>query len=220
MFYIKQFCTLQHLEQVSLCSNSQRIMLDKFNHDLPVIDSNENVLSLFNRSVQKYKERPAIVYNHKTLTYQQLDKLSSKIAKQIITSIGNSGTKKQESIISIIVKRNEDMVICSLAALKAGCAYQPIDPTYPDDHIRIMVNDAKPCLILAHREFVERFSNLNAPLLIVENAKNSNEQDNSSIHLHTSAKFNSLFALLYTSGSSGTPKGVMIEHGNLAAFCR
>ncbi|MBR3291926.1 MAG: AMP-binding protein [Bacteroidales bacterium] len=71
------------------------------------------------------------------LTYAELDRLSDNLAAEI------NKTVKPGGVVSIILGRNEHMVITPVAAIKAGCTYQPLDPTYPSERLGYMVQDSR-----------------------------------------------------------------------------
>ena len=100
--------------------------------------------------------------------------------------------------------------------LKAGCAYQPLDPTYPKERLNFMMQDANAKLLIADealRPIVEAYQ---GEVLLTKDIEHlPNAQNTPMIPISP----NSLFILLYTSGSTGVPKGCMLEHRNLVTFC-
>ena len=100
--------------------------------------------------------------------------------------------------------------------LKAGCAYQPLDPTYPKERLNFMMQDANAKLLIADealRPIVEAYQ---GEVLLTKDIEHlPNAQSTPMIPISP----NSLFILLYTSGSTGVPKGCMLEHRNLVTFC-
>ncbi|MBR4516996.1 MAG: amino acid adenylation domain-containing protein, partial [Bacteroidaceae bacterium] len=110
------------------------------------------------------------------------------------------------------------MAIASLGILKAGCAYQPLDPSYPKERLNFMMQDASAKLLIADEELRDIVDEYKGEVLLtkdiaalVPSVALSTQQ--------TEPKPSSLFILLYTSGSTGVPKGCQLTHGNLVAFC-
>ena len=102
------------------------------------------------------------------------------------------------------------MIVGILGIIKAGGAYVPIDPTYPKERIKYMLEDSKPKAILVDKEEWEieietQRINLLEKEVYVGESKN----------LEIVNKPNDLIYVIYTSGTTGNPKGVMIEHKNL-----
>ena len=184
------------LQQVSLLDQEQEAILDRFNETTMAYDDTQTIVSLFRQQVVKTPDNLAVVYHDKQYTYRQVDEMSERIAGYL-TEKGFG----REDVISILIPRCEWMLIASLGVLKAGCAYQPLDPTYPDERLQFMQEDANSKLLLTLD---------NLPTIAKYAAMESQ---------HTGPKPDDLFILLYTSGSTGVPKGCQLEHRNLVAFC-
>ncbi len=192
---LQGFLTTEQLSDISLINEQQLALLDSFNQTEVPYDPEETVLSCFCQQVSLHPDKLAVVFQDKQYTYQQVDNLSDRIASYLI----EKGLKR-EDVVSILIPRCEWMLIASLGVLKAGCAYQPLDPTYPEERLQFMQEDAGSKLLLT-------LDNLPS---IVEHAAMSSQQE---------PRSEDLFILLYTSGSTGVPKGCQLEHRNLVAFC-
>ena len=181
------------LRSISLMDEKQTKLLDSFNETAVPYEDTQTILSLFKAQVKKTPDALALVYTDKRFTYREVDEISDRIA---------AGLHPTTNVIAIKVQRSEWMVLGALAVLKTGCAYLPLDPSYPEERLSYMQQDANSCMLLTEKEFEELSKNTNAK------AKANAE-----------LKPSDLFILLYTSGSTGVPKGVQLEHGNLVAFC-
>ena len=100
-------------------------------------DRTQTVVSLFRAAAKKYPENTAVIYEDEKRTFAEADKLSDNIAAYI-ESIG----LKKGDVVSILIPRGVYQVIASMGALKAGCAYQPLDATYPTERLNFMIQDA------------------------------------------------------------------------------
>ena len=111
------------------------------------------------------------------------------------------------------------MVIASLGVLKSGCAYEPLDPNYPDSRLSFMVKDAGSKLIIAADEFKDRLAGfeLSCPDLFLSRIPTLPVPE--SLPETAYPKPDDLFTLIYTSGTTGLPKGVKVLHRNIAAYC-
>ncbi len=181
------------LRSISLLNDAQTEILDSFNKTAIPYDDTQTIVSLFRKQADSTPDNIAVVYQDKRYTYKQVDELSDRIA---------AGLHPTTNVIAIKVQRSEWMVIAALSVLKTGCAYLPLDPSYPEERLNFMQQDANSCILLTEKELVE-----------LTRCQNSGTKE------FAKSKPSDLFILLYTSGSTGVPKGVMLEHGNLVAFC-
>jgi amino acid adenylation domain-containing protein len=199
------------LRSISLMDSAGVTLLDSFNQTAVDYDNTQTVVSLFRRQVELHPDNIAMVYHDVRLTYKQVDEQSERIA-QYVHSLGLAS----EDVVSILIPRCEWMVVASLGVLKAGCAYQPLDPSYPAERLNFMMQDANAKLLIADEELRPIVNDYQGKVLLT---KDIASLPNTQITLNTPINPNSLFILLYTSGSTGTPKGCQLEHGNLVAFC-
>ena len=199
------------LQNVSLLSERQTATLDSFNQNDVDYDDTQTIVSLFRRQVEQYPDNIAVVYHDIRLTYKQVDELSERIAAYV-QSLGLGS----EDVVSILIPRSEWMVIASLGVLKSGCAYQPLDATYPPERLNFMMQDAGAKLLIADEELRPIMSEYQGQVLLT---KDIAALPQAKAPIYADILPSSLFILLYTSGSTGTPKGCQLEHRNLVAFC-
>ncbi len=202
------------LRAISLLNKAQTAVLDSFNQTEVPYDDTQTIVSLFHKQAAETPDNLAVVYHDVRLTYKEVDEQTDAIAARIIEVIGND---TKEKVVSILINRSEWMVVASLAALKAGCAYQPLDPSYPAERLNFMMKDANAALLIADTDLRPIVNEYSGPVLLTK------ELEKSQITNHKSQITNinpqDLFILLYTSGSTGVPKGCQLEHRNLVAFC-
>ena len=200
------------LRSISLLNDEQTALLDSFNQTEVPYDNTQTIVSLFRKQAAETPDNIAVVYHDTRLTYREVDKQTDAIAARILEI-----TKESEKVVSILINRSEWMVIASLAALKAGCAYQPLDPSYPAERLNFMMKDANASLLIADQELRDIVNEYTGPVLLT---KDLVKPQTTNYKLQTTnINPSDLFILLYTSGSTGVPKGCQIEHRNLVAFC-
>ena len=206
------------LTRIPLVDGARLAELDGFNHYNQDVDLNETVVSLFRRQAQATPDAPAVLFEGKTISYQELDRLTDALAAKI-----HSFGLKEEEVVSVLINRNAWMTKASLAAMKAGCAYQPLDPSYPPERLNFMIQDARAKLLIADKELVPLVGDYKGPVLTTDELEDARSLPGMTASLPAPTgnlpKPESLYILLYTSGSTGKPKGCMLEQRNLVNFC-
>ena len=198
------------LRSIPLIDNAGASLLDSFNPSAVDYDDTQTIVSLFRRQVAATPDNLAVIYHDTRLTYKEVDEKTDAIAALIQSKV-ESG---KENVVSILIGRSEWMVLASLGVLKAGCAYQPLDPSYPSERLNFMMQDADAKLLIAEETLLEKVNEYQGPVLLTKDLT-----DLSGVPQPVTVKPEDLFILLYTSGSTGKPKGCQLEHRNLVAFC-
>ena len=207
---LEGFLSCEYLRDISIATPAQVSMLDNFNLNDVDYDQTQTIVSLFRQQAEKTPENIAVVYKDKHYTYAEVDAISDSIASDIL----ERGLGKGD-VVSVLIPRCEWMVIASLGVLKAGCAYQPLDPTYPKERLNFMMKDANARLLITTKELRDIVDEYVGEVIDIEDEK---KQCTSPVNCQDITP-DSLFILLYTSGSTGIPKGCQLTHGNLVAFC-
>ncbi|MBQ2534666.1 MAG: amino acid adenylation domain-containing protein, partial [Prevotella sp.] len=206
------------LKTVSLLDDNQVTLLDSFNQTDVAYDDTQTIVSLFRQQVEKVPDNIAVVYHDVRLTYRQVDEVSDRIAAYLVQQ-----GLKSEDVVSILIPRSEWMVVASLGVLKAGCAYQPLDPSYPKERLNFMMQDASAKLLIADEELRDIVDEYKGDVLLtkdIEQLPALTEESRSQLSIiNCQLKPEGLFIMLYTSGSTGVPKGCQLEHKNLVSFC-
>ena len=200
----------QYVKNVSILSREQEAQLDKFNNTEVEYDSSKTVVDMFEEVVAKYPQNTAVVYQNKRICYEELSSITAKLAGYLV----DIGLKK-EDVVAVLIPRNEYMAIISIGVARSGCAYQPLDPTYPQDRLKFMLKDSEAKLLITTQEMQSLVPEYSGKILFIDKILDLPEFK--SELPKPSPK--DLFILLYTSGSTGIPKGCMLEFGNISAFC-
>ena len=206
---VEGFLSNTHLTDICIVTDTQVETLDSFNQTNVDYDATQTVVSMFRRQAKATPLDIAVVYKDKRYTYTEVDELSDRIACHIAKmGLGS------EDVVSVLIPRCEWMPIASLGVLKAGCAYQPLDPTYPKERLNFMMQDAGAKLLIADQELRSIVDEYKGDVLLTKDLAGLPSDDIQP----TEPKPASLFIMLYTSGSTGVPKGCQLIHSNLVAF--
>ena len=162
----------------------------------------------------------AVISGNSAFTYGQLNAKANGLA-HYLAKLGVG----PENTVGIAMERSPDLLIALLAVLKAGAAYMPLDPGYPPERLRFMIEDAAPACILTTGAIAPRltagtqFVRLDDSMVI----QSLGDQSQSNLsHNDRTTKLNVQHPayVIYTSGSTGKPKGVVITHHSAAALVR
>lgn len=162
-----------------------------------------NFIDSFLHAATHFSNKPAVIFREKIITYEELHQRSNDIAQHLLIN----GITPEE-IIPLILERDSDTIISIIGILKAGCAFLPISPITPCSRIRFILDDTKANLVISNIDL----SNIVNPKIKVIRPSEIKSSNNSITTITTP---NHLAYVMYTSGSTGNPKGVLIEHGSM-----
>lgn len=204
---IDGFINEEQLKDISLISNIDEKVLDSFNATEVEYDNKRTVVEQFINQVKLNPNNECVVFEEHHYTYREIDDITNKLAKYL----RNAGVDRNK-IVGILINRSEYMPICSLAVLKAGGAYMPLDPDYPKERLNLMMNDSNAYMLICE----EKLNNViddsyKGERLFIEDINDIKDCD---IVLPL-PKLEDRFIILYTSGSTGKPKGVIYAHSNV-----
>ena len=199
------------VSDVSILSKAQEEKLDSFNLNEVPYDDTKTVIDMFCAAAEANADQTAVVYHDTKITYGALEKITRNLAGYL-----NGQGLGAEDVVAVLIPRCEYMAILSVGIARSGCAYQPLDYTYPQDRLQFMLEDSGAKLLITTEEMRKRVPGYGGAVLLVDEISNLPEYTEEL--KKPSPK--DLFTLIYTSGSTGVPKGCMIEFGNITAFCR
>ncbi|HYH81146.1 MAG TPA: amino acid adenylation domain-containing protein, partial [Longimicrobium sp.] len=189
---------------------------------LPCADERRRVLEDWNRTGAPYPETclheqfeaqaartpdaVAVVFEDRRLTYAELNGRANRLAHELrARGVG------PDARVGICVDRGVEVVVGLLGVLKAGGAYLPLDPSYPEERLAYMVRDSAPAVLLTHGSAAGRLADLGLPVVTLdEDAEWWARQPDG--NPPRGATPENLAYVIYTSGSTGRPKGVQLVH--------
>jgi amino acid adenylation domain-containing protein len=189
--------------------SERSLLLTEWNRTATPYPREATVVELFNRQALSTPDAVALNGVEGQLSYRQLSQRSQRLAQWLVAHGAQVG-----DLIGLSLVRSMDMVIALLAILRAGGAYLPLDPAYPAARLDRMINDAKPRLVLSHSNCAAA-TQRHKPALIDQ--LDLPEGDAAPAVLIGPE---SLAYVLYTSGSTGAPKGVRVTHRNVVRLVR
>ena len=177
-----------------LTEQERRRMLVEWNDTARPVPE-RTVVELFREQVRVRPHAEALSCHGEVLTYAELAVRVDALAAEL-----RAKGAGPEELIAIRMTSGIDAIVAMLAVLASGAAYLPIDPAYPEERTRFILDDAKPLMIIRDGLSVEHSGRAAAPKTAAASPQST------------------LAYVIYTSGSTGRPKGVLIEHRGLTNF--
>jgi amino acid adenylation domain-containing protein/non-ribosomal peptide synthase protein (TIGR01720 family) len=170
-----------------------------------------SVPAAFAAQVAQRPDAVALVMGDRSLTYRQLDELASRVAQRLLAS----GIPR-EACVGVSVARAPWTVAAIVGILQAGAAYVPLDPDFPDDRLRYLLADSGVGVVLATGSDADRFRSLGVDVLDLAEVQRTPTPAPEPTDATVRCQPDSLAYVMYTSGSTGEPKGVAVTHRAVA----
>ncbi|HVI48065.1 MAG TPA: amino acid adenylation domain-containing protein [Chitinophaga sp.] len=197
------------VKDMPLLSATDVEQLNTFNDTAFPSDNHSAIHRLFEVQAMQSPEAIAIVHDGEEISYAELNHQANRIAAWLSAY----GTQK-EDVVAIIANRSIRMIAGVLGALKAGAAIVPIDPMYPGDRIRYILEDSGAKVALTDESLSVTLPVTSVTFAAALQAAGADAPPD----VHITGE--NLLYVIYTSGTTGRPKGVMLEHRNLVNLIR
>jgi amino acid adenylation domain-containing protein len=198
------------LDQIPLTDQRQLLQkLARWNDTDVDYPRTEPLHTILEKTANQFPDKIALVTRQRNVTYRELNESANQLAHTLYHEGIGVG-----DIVGLVLDRTPELLISLLAILKAGAAYLPIDPDYPQDRIVFMLSDSSASTVITSRKyqqssFTPQTKTLSVETLLQQSASNPVSAPDIAVSSHD------LAYILYTSGSTGRPKGVLIEHRNI-----
>ncbi|MDQ0090105.1 fengycin family lipopeptide synthetase D [Paenibacillus anaericanus] len=202
------------LQMLSLVNEDvRRQLLTEFQHNKGEFPVNKSVAHLFEEQVTQTPDRTALVCGETILSYRELNARADRLAVQLTENGIRPG-----HVIGVVCDRTPDTVTAMLAVLKAGAAYLPIDPDYPQSRILYMLEDSGAAILITPSKYVERIPFNGCTLLVHYDhfEMNGSVTPIDQVESRQCMEKAGIAYVIYTSGSTGMPKGVMVGQQGMA----
>ena len=205
---------LKELEIVT--PDEKRKILNEFNNTQTEYPKDKTVIQLFEEQARKKPEMTAVVFEDEKLTYRQLNEKANSLALYL----KNNGLKTND-VVGLFLDKSLESIVAILGTLKCGATFMPIDINYPEKRIKFMVDDANCKMVLTSCNLINTLNVIDKGTKIL-NIDLSNEE----IYSFTCSNINSTSLpdtpvyIMYTSGSTGDPKGVLVTNKNIVRLVK
>ncbi len=192
-----------------LAEAERELLFKKWNATERAFPADRTVHQLFEQWAEKQPDQTALVFAGETMSYAELNTRANQLAHYL--------RKKglgPDDIVGISLPRSLDVPVAVLAILKAGGAFLPIDPTYPQERIAYMIEDSGIATLITHKSVAGQFDREGLEVLALDSEKKKfNQEAEENPPCNTIPE--NLAYVIYTSGSTGRPKGTMLQHQGL-----
>jgi len=207
--------SLKHLDhplkEINLLSEKEKeALIIQFNNTTTDYPKEKLIYQLFEEQVKKNPFKPALIFEEKNFTYDELNKKKNHLAEEL-----KKNAIAPDKVVGILLEKSIDLVVAVLGILKAGGAYLPLDIEYPEERKKYILKDSGTDILLTD-SIQARQLDWKGQVLDIKNSFVHPELGN--IPIQDIAKPNNLAYIIYTSGSTGIPKGVMIQHQGLTNY--
>ena len=166
---------------------------------------------IFDEVAAKFPDRTALSFGSERITYGELQEQAGRLAVQL-RDLGVG----PDVLVGVFMERSAQAIVALLGILKSGGAYLPLDPAYPADRIAMIVEDAKPAVILTESGLAGKLPAHGAKAICLNENQAFAEDDSESKAISPDSGPADMAYVIYTSGSTGKPKGVMVTHANVS----
>ncbi len=201
--FFTHYSILTEQEQKDLLNNWNKPLQNK--NGVPQL---ECVHDIFVQQAKRFPNHPAVVHNNTTVTYQQLDAISNQIAQLLLQRKVHAG-----DTVAVLMERTPAILATMLAIFKIGAVYVPLNPKYPDERIKFILDDCKTHLILVTN--TQRIpEELLYKTIVIDDTYHTIKSLPAQLPANKLSPEHIAY-VIYTSGTTGQPKGVMIKHASL-----
>jgi amino acid adenylation domain-containing protein len=190
-------------------AESERLISQWNNTRREFFPSRVCIHELIEKQVELRPDACAVIGGQERLTYSELNARANRLARQL-RALGVGA----ETPVAICAGRTSPrMIVGALGIIKAGAAYVPLDPAYPQERLRFMLEETGAPVLLTERSLLDRLPPCNARVLYLDDAEATVAEDEHNPGYPVQPE--NLAYVIYTSGSTGRPKGIAVQHGGL-----
>ena len=212
-FVLFDMMELDELAYINYITSSDLGFLDSLNQSEKVLDY-EDILDAFNDNLNKYSDNDLVLFNDNSYTYGEGAYIADRLAKSLVAL----GVEPQD-MVAFLTERCEYYMFCVLGVLSVGGVYVPLDDKLPDERIKFMLEDTGCRVVIVSDDTYGRAVGLvDDDVVVLLNISDIVGGDIGCLD-YLPVVYGELACILYTSGTTGVPKGVQITRKSLINMC-
>jgi amino acid adenylation domain-containing protein len=217
----------QGVMELPLLGEKEQQQLRDWNRTATGYPRERTIVELFEEVAARRAEAVALVYGEEQVSYGELERRAERIGRRLRwAGVG------VEEMVGVCMERSMEMVASMVGILKAGGVYVPLDPSYPPERLRLVVEDAGVKVVLTQERLQQRLAGLPVRALCLDSESeieedctaeceaNDEVNDKDGVKAKVEVGPENLAYMMYTSGSSGRPKGVAVTHRGVVRLVR
>ncbi|MBV9791418.1 MAG: amino acid adenylation domain-containing protein, partial [Chloroflexi bacterium] len=203
----------QPISRLPLLTARERQQLAAWNDTAVRFPNAQPAPQIFEEQARRTPDAIAMSFADQTLSYRELNARANQLAHVLIER-GVAQGAPDETFVGVALDRSPELLISLLAIHKAGGVYVPLDPAHPEERIRFMLADTQAPIVLTRTDLRDRLGDYTGQVIALDREWTTIAQA-SSANPSVTIEPSSLAYVMYTSGSTGQPKGVLCTHDGL-----
>jgi tyrocidine synthetase III len=197
-----------------LNEKEKSLQLIEYNNAEVAYPHNKTIAALFSAQALKTPDHIAVVFEDRLLTYKDLDEQSNQLAAYLVSE----HHVQADDLIGIMLNRSEKVIVAILGILKAGAAYVPVDPEYPEARLQFILSDIGAKVLITQTDYIFDLGWYQGTVFAIDVELDT--IDASANYAGVNGNATDLAYVMYTSGSTGNPKGVMVENRSVVRLVK
>ena len=199
-----------------LPQEEQTELLEVLSGEKTAYPSDKTLHALFSEQAALYPDELAVIDSTTSITYKELDERSGRLANYLLSN----ELVERDKPVGVMMDKSAEMLVTFLGILKAGAGYMPLDPENPASRIAAIVETASPVLIITKMDYMMQVQEFYMGNLVMPDVQEAEINACPAEVSITDESASQLAYVMFTSGSTGEPKGVVIEHRGVVRLVR
>ena len=185
-----------------------------FNNTTVAYPNDKTIAELFTAQVNQTPDAPAVIFGQKQLSYAELNEKADRLAHYLQTN----HQVQYDDLVGIMLDRSENMIVAILGVLKSGAGYVPIDSEYPKGRKSFILKDTGVKALITQTDYIFELEYYDGPVIALDVQMEAMEAPSAPVVAFTGP--DNLAYVMYTSGSTGVPKGVLIKQRSVVRLVK